>query len=92
MQGLREMKHVFTLPEMIVCGSLAIVGAYLLEEGVADSSKTASVLVLAGAAFLAIGIVTLQAGVRSILWHRAMLRRAINREADAMHEIASSQE
>ena len=86
------MKHVFALPEMVVCGSLAIIGAYLLEEGVADSSKMASVLVLAGGALLAIGIVTLQAGVRSILWHRTMLRRAIDRQADAMRGIASSQQ
>lgn len=86
------MKLVFVIPETILCASFAIIGAYMLEEGVADRSAMASVLVLAGAAFLAIGMVTLEGVVRSIFLHRAMLRHATGRESDPTREIASSQE
>lgn len=91
-RGLLQMKFVFSTPETIVCASLTIGGAYMLKEGIGDRSATASVLVLAGAAFLATGIVGLQAAVRSILWHRAMLQRAPDRKADATGAIGSNHE
>ena len=84
------MKTVFAFPETVFCATLAVVGAYMLKVGIVDRSPLASVLVLAGAAFLAVGLVTLQAVVRSLLWHRAMLRGAANRHRDAMREIASN--
>lgn len=90
--GLLAMKLVFAIPETILCASFAIIGAYMLEEGVADRSAMASVLVLAGAAFLAIGMVTLEGVVRSILWHRAMLRHATGQQPDQTREIAPNQE
>ena len=90
--GLLAMKTVFALPETVVCATLATVGAYMLKEGMVDRSKVASLFVLAGAALLAVGVVTLQAVIRSLLWHRAMLRGATNRHRDAAGEIASSEE
>lgn len=86
------MKAVFALPETVVCATLAIVGAYMLKEGIVDRSPNASVLVLGGATFLAVGLVTLEVVVRSLLWHRAMLRSTTNRHRDATREIASNHE
>lgn len=74
------MKTVFALPETVVCATFAIAGAYMLKEGIVDRSPIASGLVLAGAGFLAVGLVTLLAVVRSLLWHRAMLRGATNQQ------------
>lgn len=90
--GLPAMKNVFGLPETVVCATLATVGGYMLKEGIVDRSKLASLLVVAGAALLAIGVLTLQAVIRSLLWHHAMLRGATNRQRNATGEIASSEQ
>lgn len=83
------MKIIFAIPETVVCASFAIAGIYMLHEGMTDKSANATVLLIAGAAVLAFGIVTLQTTVRSILWHRQMLRRAATRRAEPTHPVAT---
>lgn len=68
------MRFMFGIPETLVCASLATLGGYMLNEGAIDKSPNAAALLIGGAAFLALGIVTLAVAVRSILWLRAMLR------------------
>jgi len=83
------MRIVFALPETVVCAGLTIAGLYMLNEGMADKSANAPVLVIGGAAFFAFGVVALLAVLRSILWHRSMLRRAANRQAEPARPLAA---
>lgn len=72
------MRRVFAIPETVVCGALVLIGAYLLGDAVSSNSPTATPVLISGAVLMVFGIGTLQAVVRSILWHRTMLRRAVN--------------
>lgn len=86
------MRIVFAIPETLACAALTIAGVYMLDASIADKSANASILVVGGAAFLAFGIVSLHAAVRSILWHRAMLRRAMSQHGGPAGHTASGQD
>jgi hypothetical protein len=70
------MRRIFAIPETVVCLGLVSAGAYLLGDAMTSKSSDATVLLLVGAVLIVFGTGALQAVVRSILWHRTMLRRA----------------
>jgi hypothetical protein len=70
------MRRVYSVLETILSALLLTCGFYMLNEGVSDKSN-ATAMLIGGAVFSAVGVVALQAAVRSIIWHRAMLRHAI---------------
>jgi hypothetical protein len=71
------MRRVYSVLETILSALLLTCGFYTLNEGVSDKSSSATAMLISGAVFSALGVVALQAAVRSIIWHRAMLRHAI---------------
>jgi hypothetical protein len=82
------MRIVFAIPETLVCAGFTIAGLYMLNEGMADKSANAPILVVSGAVFFAFGAVALQAVLRSMVWHRSMLRRAANHRAEPAPPLA----
>jgi hypothetical protein len=70
------MRRVFTFLEILVSGSLLILGLYALKEWISDNSPYAIAFVLVGALLIAGSLMTVIFGVRSILWHRTRSRHA----------------
>jgi CHASE1-domain containing sensor protein len=70
------MRRVFTFLEILVSGSLLILGLYALKEGISNNSPYAIAFVLAGALLIAASLITVIFAVRSILRHRTMSRHA----------------
>jgi hypothetical protein len=67
--------RIWTLFEVIVAAAFFFLGLYLLDIG--SSNKAASEgEVLIGAVCFALSILTLVSSVRSIIWHRHMLRHS----------------
>lgn len=69
-------RRVWTLFEMLVSIGLMGGGSYLLVLGMANKTATDSLMVLAAALCMTMGGLTLGSAIRSLLWHREMLRRA----------------
>jgi hypothetical protein len=76
------VKRIFAIPETVICASLLIAGIYLLSDGISTNSQTAAELLIFGALLIVFGVVTLQAVLRSIVWHRIMLRRSAHYWSD----------
>jgi membrane-bound ClpP family serine protease len=70
------MRRVFTFLEILVSGSLLILGLYALKEGISNNSPYAIAFVLVGALLIAASLMTVIFAVRSILWHRTRSRHA----------------
>jgi hypothetical protein len=70
------MRRVFAIPEAVLCASLVSAGAYVLKDALSSNSPNAAMLLIPGAVLLVFGLATLQAVVRSLVWHRLMLRRS----------------
>jgi hypothetical protein len=70
------MRSISTLFEIILSATLLLLGLYTLQEGSANNSSSAGVMLILGAVCLALGVTTLISAVRSILWHRHMLRHS----------------
>jgi hypothetical protein len=71
------MRRISTLFEIILSATLLIFGLYALQEGGANNSTSAGVMLILGAACLALGVTTLISAISSILWHRHMLRHSV---------------
>ena len=68
--------RIWTLFEVIVAATLLFLGFYLLDVG--SSNKAASEgEILMGAVCFTLSIITLVSAVRSIIWHRHMLRHSM---------------
>jgi hypothetical protein len=71
--------RIWTLFEVVVAATLLLLGLYLLDAG--SSNKAASEgQVLIGAVCFALSIMTLVSAVRSIIWHRHMLRHSMRNQ------------
>jgi hypothetical protein len=68
------MKRTWTLFEIIISAALLLLGLYMLQEGISNTSARAPAIVIGGALFFTIGVMALVSAVKSILWHRSMLR------------------
>jgi hypothetical protein len=71
------MKRISTLFEIIVSATLLFLGLYMLYEGSSNKSATASAMLIGGAVCFTLSLMILVSAVRSILWHRRMLRHAV---------------
>lgn len=70
------MRRVFTFLEILVSGSLLILGLYALKEGISNNSPYAIAFVLAGALLIAASLIAVILVIRSILWNRTLSRHA----------------
>jgi len=71
------MRRISTVFEIILSASLLVVGFYMLQEGISSKSTSTPAILIGGAVFFTVGAMTLLAAVRSILWHRHMLRQSM---------------
>jgi hypothetical protein len=71
-----SVKRVSTPFETILSAAMLFLGLYLLYEGSSNRSTTASAILIGGAVCLTLSLMTLVSAVRSILWHRRMLRHS----------------
>ena len=70
------MRKISTLFEVILSATLLILGLYLLLEGSSNRSSGEAAILICGAVCCALGVMTLVSAIRSILWHRFMLRHS----------------
>ena len=74
------MKKIATFFEIVVCATLLAFGLYLLHEGSANQSVSEGAILIGGAVCFTLGVMTLVSAVRSIIWHRRMLRHSIRKD------------
>ena len=77
------MRRISTAFEIILSASLLVVGLYMLYEGSSNKSGSAPAILIAGAVCFTLGVMTLFSAVRSILWHRRMVRHSLNQDLDS---------
>lgn len=68
------MRRIWTLFEAILSATLLILGLYLLLEGSSNRSSGEAALLICGAVCSVLGVMTRVSAIRSIFWHRYMLR------------------
>ncbi len=71
------MRRIWTLFEAILSATLLILGLYMLHEGSSSKSPGETAILIGGAVCFTLGVMTLVSAVRSILWHRRMLRQSV---------------
>jgi hypothetical protein len=76
--GESGMKRIATSFEIILSVILLTVGLYMLYEGTSSKSTTAAATLIGGAVCFTMSGMTLFSSVRSILWHRKMLRHSMH--------------
>ena len=77
------MRIVSTLLEILLSIALFILGLYLLHAAISPQSDYGVAILVGGAVSFSLGLMTLVLAVKSILWHRRMLRRSVrNQKAD----------
>jgi hypothetical protein len=81
------MKRIPTLFEVILSATPLFLGFYLLYEGSSNKSPSAPTLLIGGAACFTFSAMTLVSVVRSILWHRRMLRHSVP-QPDAARDLS----
>ncbi len=75
--GSLFMRRISTLFEAILSATLLILGLYMLHEGSSSKSPSEAAILTGGAVCFTLGVMTLVSAVRSILWHRKMLRHSV---------------
>jgi hypothetical protein len=70
------MKRISTVFEIILSASLLVLGLYMLHEGSSSKSASEAAVLIGGAVCFTLSVMTLIFAVRSILWHRRMLRHS----------------
>jgi hypothetical protein len=53
-------------------------GLYLLYEGTSSDSTSATGMLIGGAVCCTMSVMTLASALRSLLWHRRMMRHSVN--------------
>jgi hypothetical protein len=71
------MRRIWTLFEVIMSAILLVAGLYMLHEASLNKSPNETAILLGGAFCFSLSLITLVTTVRSILWHRHMLRHAM---------------
>jgi hypothetical protein len=69
-----SVKRVSSPFETTLSAAILFLGLYMLYEGSSNKSATAPAILIGGAVCLTLSVMTLVSAVRSILWHRRMLR------------------
>jgi divalent metal cation (Fe/Co/Zn/Cd) transporter len=70
------MKRISTLFEIIVSAALLFLGLYMLYEASSNKSTNEAAILIGGAVCFTLSIMILVSAVKSLLWHRRMLRHA----------------
>jgi divalent metal cation (Fe/Co/Zn/Cd) transporter len=83
------MRRIATFFEIIMSATLLFSGLYLLYEGTSSKSTSAPAMLIGGAAFVTMSVMLLASAVRSLLWHRRMLRHGV--QGHGQLESATSQ-
>jgi len=76
------MKRISTFFEIILSATLLVLGLFMLQEGISSKSTSVPAILVGGAVFLTVSVMTLFSAVRSILWHRRMVRNSLNHDLD----------
>jgi hypothetical protein len=71
------MRRISTFFEIILSATLLVLGLYMLYEGSLNKSASESAILIGGAVCFTLAVMTLFSAIRSILWHRRMVRRSI---------------
>jgi divalent metal cation (Fe/Co/Zn/Cd) transporter len=71
------MKRISTLFEIIVSAALLFLGLYMLYEGSSNKSTNEAAILIGGAVCFTLSIMTLVSAVKSLVWHRRMLRHSM---------------
>jgi len=79
------MRRISTAFEVILSLTLLILGLYMLYEGSLNKSASVTAILIGGAVCLTLSVMTLTSAVKSILWHRRMLRHAMPK-----HDLGSA--
>jgi len=74
------MRKIATFFETVVSATLLAFGLYLLHEGSSNQSVSEGTILIGGAVCFTLGVMTLVSAVKSILWHRRMLRHSIRKD------------
>jgi hypothetical protein len=78
------MRRITTAFEIILSATLLILGIFMLYEGSLNKSTSEAAILIGGAVFFTLSVMTLASAVKSILWHRRMLRHSMaNRNLDS---------
>jgi len=72
------MRRISTSLEIILSATFLFLGLYMLYEGSSNKSTNTAAILIGGAVFFTLGAMTLFSAVRSILWHRRMIRHALS--------------
>jgi hypothetical protein len=79
------MRRVSTFFEIILSATLLVLGLFMLYEGSSNKSTSAAAILIGGAVCFTLGVMTLFSAVRSILWHRRMVRHSL-----ANHDLGTA--
>jgi hypothetical protein len=69
-----SIKRVWSFLEIVISTTLLIAGLFMLQEGVANNSTGAVAMLILGAVFITLSVISLIYAIRSLLWHRYMLQ------------------
>ncbi len=76
------MRRISTAFEIILSTALLVLGLFMLYEGSSSKSASAAAILIGGAVFFTVGVMTLFSAFRSILWHRRMVRQSLSNHLD----------
>jgi uncharacterized membrane protein len=71
------VKRIPSSFEIVLSATLLVLGLYLLDDGSLSKTTNGSAIVIIGAVCLALSVVTLISAIRSMLWHRHMLKHSV---------------
>jgi hypothetical protein len=86
MGEVSSIKRVWTFLEIVISTTLLVAGLFMLQEGIANKSTGAVAMLILGATFLTVSVISLIYAIRSLLWHRQMLQIAKLRPATSRYE------
>ena len=70
------MRRISTVFEIILSAILLVLGLFMLYEGSSNKSGSEAAMLIGGAVCFTLSVMTLFSAVRSILWHRRMVRHS----------------
>ena len=81
-----SIKRVWTFLEIVISTTLLVAGLFMLQEGIANKSTGAVAMLILGAVFITLSVISLIYAIRSLLWHRYMLQVAKLGRATSQYE------
>jgi len=74
------MKRISTLFEIILSAALLFLGLYMLYEGSSNEPTSEAAILIGGAVCFTVSTMTLVSAVKSLVWHRRMLRHSMRND------------